>query len=172
MVDKAIREERHRKNQEALIISASGGSKAKPSAPGVQHKGDAYPRDDYKKGKSRGDSPVESDAQKGKKGSKGKGKGKGKTKQSLESSSGSTLIPRADPGSVAKREPYAPEILRRTRFVASTTCGEFVYITIANTNTRNSFIRMHESGSMYTSSRSLTCGDPRRERDPMGGNQR
>ena len=53
MVDKAIRDERHRKNQEALIISASGGSKAMPSAPGIQHKGDAFPRDDYKKGKSR-----------------------------------------------------------------------------------------------------------------------
>ena len=59
MVDKAIREERHRKNQEALIISTSGGSKAKPSAPGIQHKGDAFPRDHYKKGRSRGDSPVE-----------------------------------------------------------------------------------------------------------------
>ena len=101
MVDKAIREERHRKNQEALIISASGGSKAKPSAPGVHHKGDAFPRDDYKKGKSRGDSPAESDAQKGKKGKgkgKGKGKEKGKVKQDPEASSGSDFDSEGRPG--------------------------------------------------------------------------
>ena len=33
MVNKAIREERHRRNQEELMISASGGSKARSAMP-------------------------------------------------------------------------------------------------------------------------------------------
>ena len=85
MVNKAIREERHRKNQEALVISASGGSKPRPTAPGVQQPGDAYPRAEYKKEKARGGSPSEGAALKGK--GKGKRKGKGKGRRDSDSSS-------------------------------------------------------------------------------------
>ena len=74
MVNKAVREERHREDQEALVISASGGSKPRSSAPGVQQLGDAYPRAEYKKDKARGGG--EGAAPKGN--GKGNGKGKGK----------------------------------------------------------------------------------------------
>ena len=53
MVDKAIREERHRKYQEELVISGSGGSKARSAMPGVQQPGDAYPKAENQKGKFR-----------------------------------------------------------------------------------------------------------------------
>ena len=73
MVDTAIREERHRKNQEDLVISASGGSKARSAAPSVPQPGDAYPREENRKGKTRGGSPSGGSAPN----EKGKGKGKG-----------------------------------------------------------------------------------------------
>ena len=38
----------------------------------------------------------------------------------------------------------APRTLPKMKFVASITCGGFVCITIANTNTRSSFTRMQE----------------------------
>ena len=50
MDNKAIREERHRKNQEELVISASGGSKVRSAMRGVQQPGDAYPKTENRKG--------------------------------------------------------------------------------------------------------------------------
>ena len=70
MIDKKVQEERQRRNQEALVISASGGSqRPQPSAPGVVQS-DATPAGTEAKGKGKG-------KDKGKDKGKGKGKNRG-----------------------------------------------------------------------------------------------
>ena len=91
MIDKTVQEERQRRNQEALVISASGGTKALPSAPGVP-RCDESPDGMEPKGKGKG---------KGKGKTNGQNKGKGKGKHRGSSPDASNADSRGDGGSDA-----------------------------------------------------------------------
>ena len=110
MVDKAINEERHRKNQEALIVSASGGSRTKPSVPGVTHQGNARPKThaDHDRTLASGDVT--------------KGKCKGKAKARAEATQTPVLgrTPR-DPHEDFQTEPSRTKTPLKERCVALTT---------------------------------------------------